>query len=279
MALCPWADYRPIPSSIVGVPVPMQEYLGMVEHVTEGQGSPYPWFSNPAAQAFSHFWIGVEGQLEQYQNTAYESWAQEAGNRTYLSCETEGYSTGYLTGPQVQTFGRLLAWSWNEHEMPKLVVTDTVGQEGLILHSDGGVPWGDHLGCPGPLRASQRTEILSIATALVWGTPKPQPISKGADMAAGDPISGGAWCCDTTGAVFTDTVGDPSGAPWLGGLNNHPNWHAGTATDPCVGIATWEGDKTDANGNGYVLFARPAGSSSPQAYHFPRSGIYRPATH
>jgi hypothetical protein len=219
--LCPFADYLPIPASIVGVPIPMQGYYGAVEHVTQGgASSPYPWFCNPASEAFSHFWIGYDGELQQFMDTEYQSWAQEDGNPFYISVETAGYGqpvgdnpAAPLTDAQVETFGRLLAWLWQNHEMPVLAITDTPGDEGLILHGDGGVAWGDHPDCPGPLRAAQRGQILAIAAALVIGVPKPQPSKE--DL-MNITYANGQWVCagvSSEGHPYVFYASDPAG-PW-----------------------------------------------------------------
>lgn len=92
------------------------------------------------------------------------------------------------------------------------------------------------------------------------------------EMAAEDPISGGTWVADETGAVYAF-----DGAPYLGGLNAHPEWGAGGSADPCVGIAPWKGDGTDQGGNGYVLVCQSAPGQTPTLYRFPRSAVYAQA--
>lgn len=164
MAICSFAVWRPV-SAHGGV---ISSILGVVEHVTAGQGDPFNEFANPANKVSSHFGIlngqggTVDGRLEQYVDTSLQSWAQAAGNGTYISVETEGLPTEPLTSAQVATFGRLMAWINATHGVP-LVITDTVGQRGLITHGDGGQPWGGHTGCPGDIRKAQRAAILAIA--------------------------------------------------------------------------------------------------------------------
>lgn len=85
-------------------------------------------------------------------------------------------------------------------------------------------------------------------------------------MAAEDPISGGSWGIKSDGSVFSY-----DGAPYLGGLNNHPEWHT-PAIGPAVGICPWKGNGTDANGNGYVIYVLTPTAFA--LYRFPRSGIY-----
>ena len=56
-----------------------------------------------------------------------------------------------------------------------LEATDDVNGRGVILHSDGGVPWGNHA-CPGPVRAAQRPAILALARQIRAGAPLPKGI-------------------------------------------------------------------------------------------------------
>jgi hypothetical protein len=112
-------------------------------------------------------------------------------------------------------------------------------------------------------------EILGLVSW--WGsTPTPVSSTEGADMAAFDPVSKGSWFTDSTGEVYA-----VDGAPYLGGLNNHPQWQAGgsASNGPALGVAYWEGDGTDAGGLGYVIATRDShGNVHP--YNFPRSAVY-----
>ncbi|HLY82051.1 MAG TPA: hypothetical protein VKQ71_03645 [Acidimicrobiales bacterium] len=88
-----------------------------------------------------------------------------------------------------------------------------------------------------------------------------------------DAKSGGTWTIKPDGSVYAH-----DGAPYLGGLNGHPDWHAGLASDPAVGIAPWPGDGTDAAGNGYVvetLELNDATGDPFRLYHFPGNGVYK----
>ena len=183
--ICPFAVYRPV-SSHGGA---MNQVLGSVIHVTAGEGDPYNEFANPANQVSSHFGIGngqggmADGLIEQYVDTANASWAQAAGNYSYLSVETEGQPTEPLTTNQVLSFARLFAWMSKGYCFP-LQVTDTVGQKGLITHGDGGAAWGGHTGCPGPLRAAQRAQIVYLA----WLSLHPLPLPVKEETMATTPI-------------------------------------------------------------------------------------------
>ena len=241
--ICDFATQKPVSAhgGLIGT------ILGLVFHVTAGEGDPFNEFANPANQVSSHFGIlngqggTVDGALEQYVDTEFDSWAQMAGNSSYLSCETEGQPGEALTPAQVTTFGRLMAWAHAEHGIP-LAIVDVPGQRGLILHSDGGAAWGGHP-CPGPLRASQRTAILAAASKLLDPTPEGATVSDFPNaVAVCQTASGkGAWVVGSDGGVFT--TGD---AQFLGSLG-------GKGVTDIVGIArSW-------TGAGYYLWGADGG--------------------
>lgn len=162
--LCPFAAKRLVPNH--GGPI--GTIIGVVIHVTAGESDPFGTFANPLSQVSSHFGIGngqggmADGLIEQYVDTSLTAWAEAAGNAHYVSVETEGEPNEALTPAQVAAFGRLYAWLHEVHGVP-FVITDTPGEAGFITHGDGGVPWGNHPGCPGELRKAQRATILEVA--------------------------------------------------------------------------------------------------------------------
>lgn len=176
MAVCPFARQEPSPNHGGAV----SGHAGCVIHVTAGESDPSGWFDNPTSQVSAHFGIGngqggfVDGELAQYVDTDFQSWAEMAGNATYVSVETEGEPTEALTTAQIQTFARLYAWLHAEYGFPFLVV-DVPGEAGLITHGDGGAAWGGHTDCPGPLRTPQRAEIVYLAALAANPAPPPPP--------------------------------------------------------------------------------------------------------
>jgi hypothetical protein len=87
-----------------------------------------------------------------------------------------------------------------------------------------------------------------------------------------DPKNGCKVLCDQTGAVFNFNPDGTVGGHYLGGLNNHPEWHAGggEANGPAIAIQPWD----DGNPalSGYVIITRDlAGQFHP--YQFPSSGV------
>ena len=264
MALCPFATQKPVTSH--GGPI--GKILGVVIHVTAGEGDPYNEFANPNNQVSSHFGIlngqggTVDGVIEQYVDTSLESWAQMAGNMTYLSVETEGEPTDPLTPAQLASFARLYAWMHSEHGIP-FVITDTPGTPGFITHGDGGVPWGDHIDCPGPQRKAQRQAILNAAQPS-----PPSPTTQEATMNCLDPTSGGTWIVDPSDG-HVETL---YGAPYCGGLNNPPDSDNWQQVGQITGITPWK-DPTGAWG--YSIIVRhnapiPATGAWYSGYTFPR---------
>jgi hypothetical protein len=264
--LCSFATQKPVAAhgGAIG------KILGVVEHVTAGEGDPWGEFANPANEVSSHFGIGngqggfADGAIEQYVDTANESWAQMAGNMSYLSVETEGEPTDPLTQNQVLSFARVLAWAHVEHGVA-LAIVDTPGEEGLITHGDGGVAWGNHEGCPGILRAGQRAEIVYLA-ALTVNPPNNPPATGGSvNMQIEDPITGGIW---TIGADLH--VEAEGGAPFLGGMNgNRFGWQG-------LGVLGGFSPRRDGNGaQGYdiaIALAKPnADGTWFDHYTFPRN--------
>jgi hypothetical protein len=172
--ICPFATYRPISVNHGGLMGPV---YGLVLHVQQGDNSLYGYFSNPVAQASSHFWCSKTGALEQYLDTTTVAWAEAAGNSNYLSVETEGYGIADgpnpatpLTDAQINTLAELLDWCALMYGFP---VAGPVahGARGFTPHCNpDGTPdpnWGNHP-CPGPIRLGQMPAIVAAA--------KPQPI-------------------------------------------------------------------------------------------------------
>jgi hypothetical protein len=87
-----------------------------------------------------------------------------------------------------------------------------------------------------------------------------------------DPKNGCKVLCDRAGAVFNFNADGTVGGHYLGGLNNHPDFHAGEgqANGPVVAIAPW--DDGNPNLSGYVIITRDAQGRF-HNYNFPSSGV------
>lgn len=225
----------------------MTAHLGVVEHVTAGEGDPFWEFANPANQLSSHFGIGngqggmLDGAIEEYVDCDLMSWAQVDGNAGYLSVETEGEPTEALTPAQIHSFAQVVAWAHTTYEIP-LVITDTPGQPGFITHGDGGVAWGGHFDCPGSVRAGQRQAVLLEAAAILNPAPAPIHLAKPAVGMACTTTGKGYWIACGDGGVFA--YGDAAFDGSMGGKS---------LTAPVVGIAAMP------DGSGYWLVASDGG--------------------
>ncbi|MFC9295032.1 N-acetylmuramoyl-L-alanine amidase [Streptomyces sp. NPDC057011] len=134
---------------------------GLILHVQEGKGSLYQQFSEPQQRSSSHFWVSLEGEIEQYVSVLDQAWTQVAGNSSWASVETAGFAAQPLTEAQVDAVARIYAWGAAEHGWPDTIAESPEGS-GLGTHLMGGHSWGGHA-CPGAERSAQRKEILRRA--------------------------------------------------------------------------------------------------------------------
>lgn len=171
--IAPNAAWRPIPENYGGA---MSRSLGLILHVQAGNNSPHGWFSRPATDASSHWWVSSDGQLEQYVDAGRASWAQAGGNTTYHSVETEGWPHEPLTAAQEATLARLYRWGHERYGWP-YELAERPGEHGFGWHGMGGTGWGNHPSCPGGLRKGRRSAILKLAegnVAAAAAVPKPK---------------------------------------------------------------------------------------------------------
>lgn len=145
--------------------------LGWILHITTFNGSPFNGFNNAPAgdRKFSHGWVAKSGVFEQYAPFSYQSWAQESGNATYWSIETEGLVNEPLTAAQIATLGRI-------HRF--LGAADGIatkpGQRGIGTHFMGGAAWGGH-SCPDPAPGGQGPRSHQRAAIIAASKPTPAP--------------------------------------------------------------------------------------------------------
>lgn len=208
MSLYSFAVQRPVVNQ--GGPV-VRPARGVVLHVAQAPSieSIFNTFNNPANQVSSHFAVDLDGTAYQFVDTANKAWAEAAGNSGWLSVETVGYDATHLTAAQVTGVARILDMASLQEKFALQVTDDPVNGHGLILHSDGGVAWGNHP-CPGLLRAAQRPLIVSTAVAM-RGTPSPGPTNPPKGIALKAPAvaildtndGGGYYIVGADGGVFT----------------------------------------------------------------------------
>jgi len=240
MYLFPGARQEPVPSHSG----PMTAHLGPVMHQQAGLGDCFGEFDNPNNDASSTGWIAKDGTLVQYVDADLIAWTQAGGNSTYNGFECEGGPEA-LTDAQVLTFARVYVAGHLHYGWP-LVISDTPGVPGFILHSDGGADWGGHTSCPGPVRAAQRSAILYIA-GLVLAGPVPPPHPQGARMFVRTPSGKGYWQIRPDGSVWS--YGD---ATYHGGLNAGAPVGGGAMKQPGEVAVSIEASVT---GNGYAILS------------------------
>lgn len=126
---CPFATKRPIALNFwpdrAG-----QKAQAIVDHVADGNGSLFGWFSQPSAEVSAHFWIGKDGSIEQYVPLSAAAWANGPlnnpnlaipliaackrngtnPNRVTVSLEFEGKPSDFLTPAQTIAGRKVHVW-------------------------------------------------------------------------------------------------------------------------------------------------------------------------
>ena len=149
--------------------------LGLVFHTEAGfEAGTVETFLDSASQVSAFFSIGQSGACHQYLpvGRGYVAWAEAGGNPNHYSIEDEDRTDPSipLTQAQVTAFAQILEACSARDGFP-LQITDDINGRGLILHSDGRAAWGNHLDCPGSVRAAQRPVIVALAMSIRQGAP------------------------------------------------------------------------------------------------------------
>ena len=154
----PGSTSRPVPSH----GGPASSHMGLVVHITTNDYDPYGFFSNPANQASSNYWVAADGAVSEYVNPDLSAWAQANGNGSFVSVETSGKVGTPMTDAQVTAVAALYAWGHATYGWP-LQLTNDPGTSGLGWHGMGGSGWGGHSSCPGDARRAQLPLVLARA--------------------------------------------------------------------------------------------------------------------
>ena len=141
---------------------PASSHMGLVVHITTNDFDPYGFFSNPANQASSNYWVAADGSLSEYVDPALSAWAQANGNGSFVSIETSGTPGTAMTDAQITAVAGLYAWGHTTFGWP-LQLTSDPNVPGLGWHGMGGGGWGGHFDCPGDARRAQLPEVLARA--------------------------------------------------------------------------------------------------------------------
>ena len=171
------------------------ECRGLVLHIAEGSfDGTISWMKNPVSQVSAHFVIARDGRIVQMLDTGETAWTQAAGNGHWVSVENEGFATEGFSAEQTEANAQLYAWLLRTHGVPAQPADSPSGR-GLGWHGMGGIPWGNHPGCPGAANVALRPVILARAVTINGGT--------------------------TSGEAATDMIGlrDPEGGEWTVGMS------------------------------------------------------------
>jgi hypothetical protein len=135
--------------------------------------------------AESHFMVGYDGTVWQFQDTQYQAEANGAANRRAISIETADIGIGFQrwdtadggavpawTNAQLDALVKLIGWICTTHNIPRVAVTDSLPSRRGIAYHRLGVPgyavpngeiWSSSRGktCPGPRRIAQLPGIIA----------------------------------------------------------------------------------------------------------------------
>lgn len=188
MSVCPFAVNRLIPP---GSSDPRITPRMAILHVAVTTASSlWDYFAHRSGGIESHFYIRLDGTIEQYRDTAWQADANYLANDFAVSIETAGLAGGKWTLRQRRSIKRLLLWLNEVDGIPLEKVQAWDGQ-GVGYHTQFGAPgkWTPVAkSCPGPARIAQfgswlvpwmaslsqpaplaaLSERLQIVTANLW---------------------------------------------------------------------------------------------------------------
>lgn len=177
------------------------------------------WFSNQSAKASSHFYIRMDGVVEQYLDTKHISWANASANSRSVTIETEGLGNEKWTPAQLESIKKVLKWSCAEHNIPvRQMNSSAASEKGIGWHRlgiDGNFPssgilrgrnqrgtgevWSSSRGkvCPGSLRIEQIPALIASMGATtpppVVKPPTPESSKSWPYVAATEATRNAAW--------------------------------------------------------------------------------------
>jgi N-acetylmuramoyl-L-alanine amidase len=200
--------------------------------------------------------IGFDGHLYQYGpiGKGWIAWTQAGANPTHRGFETEdgGHPEKPWTPEQIETLAAVLELLSRVDGFPIQAADDPVNGRGFFHHSAGGAAWGGH-DCPGDVRRAQRPLVIARALEIrvdptgmshfLTHPPTEEEYVFNFVHPGPGPWKSYQYRTDPSGGVFVfDPNGHPDGVPfdpkhpdapatYFGGLNTHPEWHAGQGLD------------------------------------------------
>lgn len=140
-------------------------FLGVILHVNvDEKGTSDSFWGNNPDGVCPNYQVYKDGSGHQLLPFDWQPACQREGNYQYAAIETAGMPDEPLTQAQLKTCARIVLAYHLKMGMP-LKLADKPGEKGLGTHQMGGESWGGHA-CPGPVRSSQRSRILTLAKQL-----------------------------------------------------------------------------------------------------------------
>lgn len=172
MARCPFANWRPIPENATQPAITATQYIlhSAVDH--PGPTDLGAWFSREDVRVESHFYIHLDGTIDQFIDTSRSADANSGANRRpdgtgAVSVETEDEGNPDerpWTSQQLASLIRLGRWLRSEHAIPSRMCR-TPDDPGIGFHSMWGAPsgWTSVPGktCPGRARIRQFPDVVA----------------------------------------------------------------------------------------------------------------------
>lgn len=172
MARCPFANWRPLPENATEPTITPTQYIlhSAVDH--PGRTDLRGYFDNPGVNVESHFWVYLDGTLDQFIDTNRSADANSGANRRSdgtgaISVETEDEGNPDerpWTEAQIKTLIRLGRWLRSEHGIPSRECRNP-SDPGVGYHTMFGAPseWTGVHGktCPGRVRIRQFPRIVA----------------------------------------------------------------------------------------------------------------------
>lgn len=169
MAKCPFAVWRPLPENSYQSKIKPRAVILHTAVDAPGPTDLWKYFARGDVGAESHFYVRIDGTIEQFMDTNVKANANRKADPFAISIETEDEGRPEekpWTPAQVDAIVKLLTWICDEHNIPKQLIPDPYGS-GIGYHSQfndssGRTPWSLYAGktCPGTARKPQIPGII-----------------------------------------------------------------------------------------------------------------------
>lgn len=181
-----YGTWRPLASNWASQPK-MAKYDLVILHTMVGSlaGTDNYFKGDGYGGPESHFGVGYDGTVYQWQDTLYQAEANATANKRAISIETADMGTGFppwntsdgaavpaWTQAQLDALVKLVDWICTKHGIPRTAVPDSLPtRRGIAYHRlgvpgyivSGGETWSSARGkqCPGPKRIAQIPGIIA----------------------------------------------------------------------------------------------------------------------